>query len=49
MASAVQAVRDAQLTNGIVLPAFFINGRYLGGSKPCTSFQQAIDWLAVDT
>ncbi len=57
MASAVQAdqqvaqkaVNDAQLTNGIVLPAFFINGRYLGGAKPYASFQQAIEYvMAVD-
>ncbi len=46
---AQQAVRDAQLTEGIVLPAFFINGRYLGGAKPYATFQQAIEYvMAVD-
>ncbi len=57
MAAAVQAdiqlaqkaVADAQLTNGIVLPAFFINGRYLGGAKPYDTFVQAIQYvMAVD-
>jgi predicted DsbA family dithiol-disulfide isomerase len=28
-----------------VLPAFFINGRYLGGAKPYDTFQQAIEYV----
>jgi len=54
MASAVQAdqqvaqkaVNDAQLTD-FVLPAFFINGRYLGGAKPYDTFVQAIDYVTA--
>ncbi len=42
---AQQAVWDAGLTDGIVLPAFFINGRYLGGAKPYDTFQQAIEYV----
>lgn len=46
---AQQAVWDAGLTSGIVLPAFFVNGRYLGGAKPYATFQQAIEYvMAVD-
>ena len=55
MASAVQADQQvaqkavAQLTSNIVLPAFFINGRYLGGAKPYDTFAQAIEYvMAVD-
>jgi protein-disulfide isomerase len=51
MTSAVQAdqqvgrkaAQDAGLTSNFVVPAFFINGNYLGGAKPYDVFKQMID------